>query len=270
MLRETYEQISAAISRCNAELLSAIAQVETQVRACTRRLKAAYKILNPLGTDYSPIQDDGWATTNRSLVQACTPTSVDQKSTGLNAAVPTGAGAVAGGAVAVSSWGGVQALAHASTGTAMMGLHGAAASSAGWAWFGGGGMAAGHLVLPGIGTAVAIAVSATLSYREANKVAKLCDELGDANNKNEVELKKVQTNVKDVDRLSIRLNEEQGKLDNAIWTARNKVRPFGWFSHLRRLLRYWIWGYYYTQDEFKFVQQLDAAYLRFIEAFKSI
>lgn len=35
---------------------------------------------------------------------------------------------------------------------------------------GGGGMALGHFVLPGIGTAVAVAVSSTLSHREANRI----------------------------------------------------------------------------------------------------
>jgi hypothetical protein len=66
----------------------------------------------------------------------------------------------------------------------MVVLHGAAASNAGWAWFGGGslasgggGMALGQMVLPGIGLAVGVAVSATLSHGEASRVKELCAEV---------------------------------------------------------------------------------------------
>jgi hypothetical protein len=50
--------------------------------------------------------------------------------------------------------------------------------------------------------------------------------------------------------------------------ARRRLCPFGWFSHLRRLLRFWIKGYYYTGEEFILVTTLDAAVLRFVTAFK--
>ena len=50
----------------------------------------------------------------------------------------TATGAGAGTATAAGLWGAAQLLGHASTGTAMATLHGAAASNAGWALFGGG------------------------------------------------------------------------------------------------------------------------------------
>jgi len=60
-------------------------------------------------------------------------------------------------------------------------LHGAAAANAGWAWLGGGalaagggGMALGHLILPGIGTAVAVTASSVLSHREAFVTSLAC------------------------------------------------------------------------------------------------
>lgn len=74
----------------------------------------------------------------------------------------------------------------------MAALHGIAASNAGWAWFGGGSVAAGcggiaasHLVLPVIGTAATVAVSFYLSHTEANKLAAECEEVKSANVKNE-------------------------------------------------------------------------------------
>jgi hypothetical protein len=129
-------------------------------------------------------------------------------------------------------------------------------------------MAAGHFILPGIGTAVAVAVSATLSHREANRVAKLCDELLCTNKQNASALTKVNSNLNSCARLEAKLRDEQQLLDEALKEASRNVRRFGWLSHCWRRLRLWIKGYYYTQEELGFVVQLDAAVARFISTFK--
>lgn len=78
----------------------------------------------------------------------------------------TGSGAISGILAGLGAWGGVQALATASTGTAISSLAGAAATNATLAWLGGGalaaggwGMAAGRLVLGGtiLGPALTVA-----------------------------------------------------------------------------------------------------------------
>ena len=213
-------------------------------------------------------------TKQKNLVQTTSLAHLRQSDfTPMDASVPTVVGAGAGVGTATVSWGAIHLVGHASTGTAMAGLHGAAAANAGWAWFGGGslaaggrGMAAGHFVLPGIGTAVAVAISATISHREANRVADLCDELEGVNRNNSSVLVKTESDLSSVNRLDAKLRSEDQLLYEAVKATRLKVRPFGWFSHFRRLLRFWIKGYYYTQQEFVFVARLDAAVLRFVTA----
>ena len=168
-------------------------------------------------------------------------------------------------------------LGHASTGAAMVHLHGAAAANAGWAWFGGGsltagggGMAAGQFILPGIGTAVAVAVSATLSHRKANRMADVNTELEVVNRDNSLILSKAQSDLSSVSRMAAKLKSEDVLLCEATRAARLRVRRFGWFSHVRRLFRYWLRGCYYSQEELGFVDELDRAVLRFITAFKTL
>jgi hypothetical protein len=76
---------------------------------------------------------------------------------GYSHAVSVGAGATLGSTLAVGSWALVSVLGSASTGTAIVGLSGIAATNATLAWFGGGslavggaGMAGGATVLGGI------------------------------------------------------------------------------------------------------------------------
>jgi hypothetical protein len=138
----------------------------------------------------------------------------------------------------------------------MAGLHGAAASSAGWAWFGGGslaarggGMALRHFVLPGIGTAVAVAVSAGLAHSEANKILKACEELESANNKNTIVLKQVNSDMEATRRVEDKLSHWDKYLADELKAARHQLFRFGILSHIRRILRYLFRGSYYASDD---------------------
>src|SRR5713226_1609056 len=275
-LQETYDRLRDRISHANTALVAAIAVVQHRVKVATRHLRAATSILTPVGHRVDHELVDGTWNKEKSVVQA-TSLSPRPVFNAMDTSVPTVVGAGAGGGTATGSWGAVQLVGHASTGAAMAHLHGAAAANAGWAWFGGGslaagggGMAAGHFILPGIGTAVAIAISATISHRRANHIADLCAELEGVNRNNSSVLSKSESDLSSVNRLEAKLRSEDLRLCEATRTTRLKVRPFGWFSHFRRLLRFWIEGYYYTQEEFVFVVKLDAAVLRFVTAFKTI
>lgn len=68
---------------------------------------------------------------------------------GFNSAVNVGAGSIAGGSLAVGSWALVTAVGSASTGAAISGLSGVAATNATLAWFGGGALAAGGAGIAG-------------------------------------------------------------------------------------------------------------------------
>ena len=91
-------------------------------------------------------------------------------------AMNIGYGGVAGGVTGLGAWAMVSLLGTASTGTAITGLSGVAATNATLAWFGGGaiaaggaGMAAGTLVLGGIVLVPLIYLAAKKSYKDAEE-----------------------------------------------------------------------------------------------------
>jgi len=94
---------------------------------------------------------------------------------GFNSAAGFGAGAIAGGTLAIGSWALVGALGTASTGTAISTLYGIAATNATLAWFGGGALAAGGAGMTG-GMAVLGGIAAIpmiyIAAKGTNKKAK--------------------------------------------------------------------------------------------------
>jgi len=154
-------------------------------------------------------------------------------------------------------------------------LHGAAATSAGWAWFGGGslaagggGMALGHLILPGIGTAVAVTFSSVISHREANRIAEQCAEIESTNTANRQTLATLESNSAKVRGWERRVETQYEALDHAAKEVRKQLFRFGIFTHIFRLVRTWLGGEYYRAREARFVEDLDIALARFIEEFK--
>jgi hypothetical protein len=157
----------------------------------------------------------------------------------------------------------------------MASLQGAAAANAGWAWLGGGslvagggGMAVGHLVLPGIGTAIAVGVSSTISHRQANKVAAICENVEEANGINTSALSEVHSSLKTVLGLATILVDENKLLTNAIALAKRRLFPWGFISRFWRWLRCWLWinGTYYREHERPVLDNLDRAVMRFLSA----
>ncbi|WP_442603622.1 hypothetical protein [Paenibacillus sp. KN14-4R] len=104
---------------------------------------------------------------------------IDQTLNAYNIAVNAAAGITSGVGTAVGAWALVSALGSASTGTAIASLSGIAATNATLAWFGGGalavgggGMAAGSVVLGGLVLLPALAVLGVFSHMSANKKIK--------------------------------------------------------------------------------------------------
>jgi len=276
-LVQVYSRIREQLSESCGELAATVVRAQAQISRSEKRLGVAGRILNPLQLRGDPARCSlltfGPSAAVTTLGPLNGPTGMPE-SMGTMASTASGIGA---GAVATAtSWGAAHALGHASTGAAMAGLHGAAASSAGWAWFGGGslaagggGMALGHLVLPGIGTAVAIAVSATMSHSEANRVDKSCSDLEEANHKNTSALVVSQASLAKVLDLEGRLIGQDKLLADALNEAKRRLFGLGFLSHLWRLLRYWFRGYYYSTEEFAHVDRLASAVERFVDAFRN-
>ena len=106
--------------------------------------------------------------------------NVEKFQSDFNAAIGIGAGTIAGGSLAVGSWALVGALGSASTGAAISGLSGVAATNATLAWFGGGALAAGGAGVSGgmavLGGIVAVPLVAIASYSTHKKAAELEEE----------------------------------------------------------------------------------------------
>lgn len=127
-------------------------------------------------------------------------------------------------------------------------------------------MAVGHLVLPGVGTAVAVAISTTMSHRRANQLARLCEEVKTVNDTNAAKLSTVQSDLRTVREMIVTITAENEVLADTVSLARRRLFTFGFISRLFRRLRFWMgWPYYHQQEKATLVA-LDAAVIRFLSA----
>jgi hypothetical protein len=275
-LKEIYERVCVQVSASILEIATLVASVEARISLSNRRLRKIGKMLNPVKSS-SPTEWNS-SRSHQQLSASSRNSSLSRSPTHdvLSAHAPTVAGLGAGAIASTGSWAAVQITAHASTGATMAGLHGIAASNAGWAWFGGGslaagggGMALGHLILPGIGSVVAVAVSAKMSHSEADKVENFCRQLTSANEENTSLLSKSNSQVSYLNNLETRLLFEDNNLTTVMHKARRRLFKFGYLSHLWRLLIFWLRGYYYKSEELIFLDELSAAASKFVNAFKN-
>jgi hypothetical protein len=247
-------------------------RVERQQTIARRRLRSAARLLIPIGGNHvvqSTVSLDD-SPTSRSGISL----SRQRDLATMANVLPPAAGIAAGAAATAGLWGAVQVGAHASTGAAMLGLHGAAASSAGWAWFGGGslatggaGMVVGHFVLPGIGTAIAVGTCSIISHMQANDLGRRCEEIEVAHRWNLRVCEDISINLDRFNELELKLGAETASLGAAVGAAKRRLFRFGWLSHLRRLFRYWMGGDYYETTDFNDLDRLGEAVERFYETF---
>ena len=128
-------------------------------------------------------------------------------------------------------------------------------------------MAAGHLVLPGLGAVVAVGFAAYSTHSKANELNRYSDELEEAQEKNRAVLDHTR---READKLlraeSVFLRADQS-LANAEKLARSKLRRFGWLSVFYRYIRFKIKGVYYTLDELHYMRNLERAVQTFMSTF---
>jgi hypothetical protein len=275
-LRRAYEEIRYGISNCNERLTSCVARLRREFEKTKRDLKLAHKIIVPPLTNVA------------NPVPRLSPNSTSLQLAGKNAnrqqsslstfstgnAVFVGAGT--GTAAAIAAWGAVQVIGVASTGAAIGGLSGAAATNAGWAAFGGGslaagggGMAAGMFVLPGIGLAVGIATATFMTNRELKRVRVACKEVRGVNSQNGLLLSRLDAEAEMLEKAERRFVEAHDELAAEIRGARKELFRFGWFSQLWRLLRRFVNGKYYTRAEMNTVGKLEHSISEFMAEFSN-
>ncbi len=169
-----------------------------------------------------------------------------------------------------------------STGTAMAALHGAAAANA---WLGLGSAGArlqpvaeawrwAHIILPGSWHGRRRNVLFGNSRREANRLSDICEEVEAANSINQRLLTTLKSNAGKIREWDRRLETEYEMLKKAVREARvndssflsGLISRFTSGEHAGRGLG----GEYYRPHEQYFVDRLDSAVIRFLDAFRNV
>jgi membrane protein implicated in regulation of membrane protease activity len=204
-----------------------------------------------------------------------TISSVEKFHSDYNAAIGIGAGTIAGGSLAVGSWALVGALGSASTGAAISGLSGVAATNATLAWFGGGALAAGGAGVSGgmamLGGIVAVPLVAIASFGTHKKAR-------------EIEEEKIK-----LDKVIIQQKEHLATLPSVLEITREKkveitercndfrcttgqlikiMRPFGIFSLLKQKILTLLRRDALTPEQAVAFQELDRKVAEFIGTFR--
>ena len=119
-----------------------MAELKNDAPQSSKLLRKVGRMLDPLGQGRRALDSATPLKINSASEAVLVGTKFSSDPISKELAITAG-GSGLGTGTAVAGWGAVQVFAHASTGTALATIHGAAATSAGWAWFGGGSLAAG-------------------------------------------------------------------------------------------------------------------------------
>ena len=270
--RLTYETILAGAKRRSTKLAKALRALGKHTEIAFKHLQVAQRILEPLnkyaGKGKVTVAINGKKITSTpTLSIACEI----RRFTEIKAAAQ---GAVAGTALGVGSWTAVSALGSASTGIAIATLHGAAATNATLAWFGGGslaaggwGMGGGTFFLGGITLIPIIGVSAWQTHSAANEINRATREVKDVTNKNRHAIQKLDDRISKVARLIPQFSARVEHLSADIKRIQRALFPFGLLSRLRKRIRFWFGGFYYNQAEMSLVEELAGLADQFVTGF---
>jgi len=208
----------------------------------------------------------------------CAEVAVLRRSTDLtssySAAKTAAVGTAVGTTLAAGSWTAVSILGTASTGAAIGSLHGAAATNAALAWFGGGslaagggGMLAGKLALVNI-VFLPIAVGAGIALNlSATELDSKAQEIEEASTKNLVLATSLETHRHSVAKLIEEMGRDTTILSLAVGRAQKSLFRYGFVSRIFKKLRFVIRGYYYSRNEMTEVEALGRALDKFIARF---
>jgi hypothetical protein len=200
--------------------------------------------------------------------------NVDKFNSDFNAALGIGTGAVAGTSVALGTWAMVGAFGSASTGAAISGLSGAAATNATFAWLGGGtlaaggaGMSGGAAVLGGVVALPLIAVASFMTHKKANQFLAEAARLEDTVAQQMTELAKIE----DIQRF---VRQRTSKIGAACadFSATSKrlfkiVRPWGLLSLLKQKVLRILRRSAYTPTQVDAIAGLNVAVSEFLCVF---
>lgn len=158
-----------------------------------------------------------------------------------NAAIGIGSGTIAGGSLALGSWALVGAFGSASTGTAIAGLSGAAASNATLAWLGGGTLAAGGagvsggiMMLGGIVAVPLILIASAGTHKKAKEFEEATEKLTGVIAQQESHLAHLPDALKTVEIRKTQVDHACEEFQSTSRRLHKIIRPFGILSVMKQ------------------------------------
>lgn len=198
---------------------------------------------------------------------------VAQFNTGFESAINIGAGTIAGGTLAVGSWGLVMALGSASTGASIAGLSGVAATNATLAWFGGGALAAGGAGMAGGAAVLGGLFAIPLVYFAAKGTHKKARELEEAKTELVTSIAQLHEQIP-VFKTILETVQEKSTLTSLLCNnfisdfIRNsqQLRPHGIFSAIKQKFRSLLGLPPYTQEQLLALERITQSVTEFLDA----
>jgi hypothetical protein len=204
-----------------------------------------------------------------------TISNVEKFHSEFNAAVGIGAGTIAGGSLAVGSWALVGALGSASTGAAISGLSGVAATNATLAWFGGGAVAAGGAGVSGgmamLGGIVAVPLIAIASYSTHKKASEIQEEKAKLDKVIVEQKSHVATLPEVLNMTHEKKNEITGMCDDFSITTKQLIkiiRPYGILSVLKQKILMLLRREAFAPPQIEALDQLNRKVAEFVGTFQ--
>jgi hypothetical protein len=266
-----YEALLSVFQRVEKRREACVSRMAEKIEATRHTLQQAQILLFPPGITEDEVVKDAALRLHRGDVTSSMTVGRRQA---LPRATPLAVGAGVGTTAAIAAWSGVQMFGFSSTGTAIGGLHGAAAMKAGWALFGGGslatgggGIALGQIVLPGLGLIIGAAAAAIFSHQKANKVEDMLVNLRQANAKNGLVIRQNEQLVDKLERAEKFYDQQDQLLGSSVQDAQESLFRFGWFSKFLKCLRYLFTGRYYSVADEAVLARLNEAVWRFMDNF---
>lgn len=193
-----------------------------------------------------------------------------------NAAIGIGTGTVAGGSLAVGSWALVGALGSASTGAAISGLSGVAATNATMAWFGGGaltaggaGMAGGMAVLGGLVAVPLICIASIGTHKKAKEFEEEIVKLDAAILEQKKHLATLPETLKSVEDKKLEIQDVCGTFSFQCNSLIKIIRPYGIFSAIKQKIFLFLRLRHLNVKQVDALNELDKAISDFINFFQA-
>lgn len=192
----------------------------------------------------------------------------------MNTALRVGVGSIAGGSLAVGAWSLVAAFGSASTGAAISGLSGVAATNATLAWFGGGaltaggaGMAGGMTVLGGIVAVPLVYIAAKSTHKKAKELEELKLKVEENILAVQVELDKLPSIV----RVAEARREVMARICNDVVTKISRlekiIRPLGPLSAFKQRVAAFFGAQPYSRGQLDAISELTEVLASFLADF---